>query len=101
MEKIKNLAERLGIKARQIKFVVGASAASAALPVVSVMASAEGETGTTTSLSTYAGQIGQQFTNTANDVIPIIVTVLGAGLGVFAIFVGIKLAKKMFSTVAK
>lgn len=99
MEKLKNFAESLGIKAREIKFAVGASVGAAALPVVSVMASAEGET--STGLSAYADQIGAKFTQTANDVIPIIVTVLGAGLGVFAIFVGIKLAKKMFSTVAK
>lgn len=101
MEKLKNLADRVGIKAREVKFAVGAMAASAAVPVVTVMASAEGETGTSTGLSTYATQIQNQFTQTANDIIPIIVGVLGAGLAVFAIFVGIRLAKKMFSTVAK
>lgn len=101
MEKLKNLADRVGIKAREVKFAVGAMAASAAVPVVTVMASAEDETGTSKGLSTYATQIQNQFTETANDIIPIIVGVLGAGLAVFAIFVGIRLAKKMFSTVAK
>lgn len=98
MDKIKDFAERLATKARSAKFAVGAMAASAAVPVISVVASAE-DTGS--SLATYKDQITAQFTSTANDVIPIIVGVLGAGLGVFAIFVGIKLAKKMFSTVAK
>lgn len=101
MEKLKNLADRVGIKAREVKFAVGAMAASAAVPVVTVMASAEDEPVTSTGLSTYATQIQNQFTETANDIIPIIVGVLGAGLAVFAIFVGIRLAKKMFSTVAK
>ena len=64
-------------------------------------ASAEGETASSSGLSDYATQITAQFTDTANDIIPIIVGVLGAGLGVFAIFLGIRLAKKMFSTVSK
>ena len=98
MDKIKNFAERLANKARSAKFAVGAMAAWAVVPVVSVVASAE-DTGS--SLGTYKDQITAQFSSTANDVIPIIVGVLGAGLGVFAIFVGIKLAKKMFTTVAK
>lgn len=101
MEKIKLFAELLASKARKAKFAVGAVAASAALPVVSVAASAEGETGTSTGLAQYSAQITDKFTQTANDVVPIIVGVLGAGLVVFAIFVGIRLAKKMFTTVAK
>lgn len=101
MEKLKNFAVRLANKARQAKFAVGAVAASAAVPVVSVIASADDTTGTTTGLSTYTDQITAQFTNTANDIVPIIIGVLGAGLGVFAIFMGIRLAKKMFSTVSK
>jgi hypothetical protein len=99
MKTLKDFAERVGIKAREIKFAVGAMAASAAVPVVTVVASAEDPE--PSSLSTYASQITNQFTSTASDIIPIIVGVLGAGLTVFAIFVGIKLAKKMFSTVAK
>lgn len=102
MEKIKELGNSIITKARNAKFAVGALAASAAVPVFAVVASAEDGTGSTSSgLSTYATQIQNQFKSTANDIIPIIVGVLGAGLGVFAIFVGIKLAKKMFSTVAK
>lgn len=101
MENLKNFAVRLANKARQAKFAVGAVAASAAVPVVSVIASADDTTGTSTGLSTYTDQITAQFTNTANDIVPIIIGVLGAGLGVFAIFMGIRLAKKMFSTVSK
>lgn len=99
MEKLKKIADSVACKARKAKFAVGALAASAAVPVLAVVSSAED--GTSTNLSTYASQIETQFSNTANQVIPIIVGVLGAGLGVFAIFVGIKLAKKMFTTVAK
>lgn len=99
MKTFKELVSSAVQKGRNIKFAVGAMAASAAVPVVTVMASADDETGT--GLSTYATQIQNQFSTTANDIIPIIVGVLGAGLGVFAIFVGIKLAKKMFTTVAK
>lgn len=99
MEKLKGIADRVVEKARNAKFAVGALTASAVVPALAVVASAED--GSSSSLSTYATQIENQFTSTANDILPIIVGVLGAGLGVFAIFVGIKLAKKMFSTVAK
>ena len=102
MEKIKMFADRVAAKAHNAKFAVGALTTSALVPVMAAAASAEDGTGTTsTGLSTYSDQITAQFTTTANDIIPIIVGVLGAGLAVFAIFVGIRLAKKMFSTVAK
>lgn len=94
MNKVKNLLERVGTKA---KFAVGTLAAAGTTAIATVAASAEEGTG----LASYSTQITEQFTNTANDVIPIIIGVLGAGLGIFAIFVGIKLAKKMFSTVSK
>ena len=94
MNKVKDLLERVGTKA---KFAVGTLAAAGTTALATVAASAEGGTG----LASYSTQITEQFTNTANDVIPIIIGVLGAGLGIFAIFVGIKLAKKMFSTVSK
>lgn len=98
MEKLKMVVE----KARNAKFAVGAFATSALVPVITVAASAEDEVPAASSgLSDYTSQITAQFTNTASDIIPIIIGVLGAGLGVFAIFVGIRLAKKMFSTVAK
>lgn len=75
--------------------VAGTAAVSAA--ALAVAASAEGETG----LASAAEQITSQFTSAASDITPIILGVLGAGLGIFVIFVGIKLAKKMFSTVSK
>ena len=99
MEKLKTLAENAVQKVRNAKFAVGALTASAAVPVLAVVASADDTA--TPSLSSYSSQITSQFTTAANDIIPIIVGVLGAGLGVFAIFMGIRLAKKMFSTVSK
>lgn len=104
MNKVKDLLERAGTKA---KFAVGTLAAAGTTALATVAASAEEGTGLASSaeagtgLASYSTQITEQFTNTANDVIPIIIGVLGAGLGIFAIFVGIKLAKKMFSTVSK
>ena len=74
---------------------VGAAAVSAT--TMAVAAFAEGESG----LASAADQITAQFTSAAGDITPIILGVLGAGLGIFVIFVGIKLAKKMFSTVSK
>lgn len=96
MNKVKNLLERVGTKA---KFTVGTLAAAGTTALATVAASAE-ET-PTTGLASYSTQITEQFTNTANQIMPIIIGVLGAGLGIFAIFVGIRLAKKMFSTVSK
>lgn len=46
-------------------------------------------------------QILDQFSDAASDITPIILGILGAGLGIFVIFVGIKLGKKMFTTVSK
>lgn len=77
------------------KLTIGATAAVMAVTSV-VSASAAGETG----LSTYSEQITTQFQNAANDITPIIISILGVGLGIFAIFKGIKLAKKMFGTVS-
>lgn len=99
MEKLKTLGYKIAEKARNAKFAVGALAASAAAPLAVVVASAEDTA--TTGLSNYSEQITAQFTSAASDITPIIIGVLGAGLGVFVIFVGIKLAKKMFTTVAK
>lgn len=101
MEKLKIFVDGVATKAKNAKFAFGTLAASAIVPVMAVAASAEGETASSSGLSDYATQITAQFTDTANDIIPIIVGVLGAGLGVFAIFLGIRLAKKMFSTVSK
>lgn len=95
MNKVKNLLERVGTKA---KFAVGTLAAAGTTAIATVAASAAEEG---TGLASYSTQITEQFSNTANDIMPIIIGVLGAGLGIFAIFVGIKLAKKMFSTVSK
>lgn len=95
MNKVTAFMSRIGKKA---KLACSLGAVSAVTALATVCASAEGST---TSLSTYSDQITSQFTSAANDIAPIIVGVLGAGLGIFVIFVGIRLAKKMFSTVSK
>lgn len=94
-----NVFEKLGEKVNKAKFAVGALTVSAAAPLMAVVASAED--GSSTDLSTYATQIQNQFTTVANEIIPILVGVLGAGLTVFSIFAGIRLAKKMFTVVSK
>ena len=104
MEKLKNFAESVGIKAREIKFAVGAMAASAAVPVVTVMASAEGEpatSSTSTGLAQYSSQITNTFTSMVDDIMPIAIGVLGTGATIFALFIAWKLARKALSTVAK
>jgi hypothetical protein len=45
-------------------------------------------------------EIKTAFSNAASSIMPIIIGILGVGLGIFAIFKGIKLAKKMFGTVS-
>ena len=102
MEKLKVFGEKVLTKARNARFAVGAVTTAAALPVITVISSAEEPAaGTSTGLSAYTDQITSQFTQTASDIAPIIIGILGAGLGIFAIFMGIKLGKKMFNTVAK
>lgn len=97
MNKVTALMSRIGKKA---KLACSLGAVSAVTALATVCASAE-EPSSTTALSTYTNQITSQFTSAADSIIPIIVGVLGAGLGIFVIFVGIRLAKKMFSTVSK
>lgn len=82
------------------KFVVLVSAALAC-GTMAVAASAAETSGGNTSLGGASDQILEQFTGAAADITPIILGILGAGLGIFVIFVGIKLGKKMFTTVAK
>ena len=93
MSKIKGLFTHLGKKAKYAAAMMGVGCTTALTAIVS---SAEGA-----GLSSYSDQIISQFTSAADDIVPIVVGVLGAGLGIFVIFVGIKLAKKMFTTVSK
>lgn len=48
-----------------------------------------------------ASAITDQFNTAAGQITPIIMGILGAGLGIFVIFVAIRLGKKMFTTVSK
>ena len=95
MNKIKSILSGLKKKA-----VVIASAALAC-GTMAVAASAAENSGSGSALSDASDQILEQFTRAAADITPIILGILGAGLGIFVIFVGIKLGKKMFTTVAK
>lgn len=88
------LIEKLKGKGKALIGVVGAAMTTG---ILTVAASAE-EPAVTQSVS---DQVIEQFTGAAADVTPIILGVMGAGLGIFVIFVGIKLGKKMFSTVSK
>ena len=65
------------------------------IAVTAVTASAS----TAPSLSEHSDAIISQFTKAASDIVPIIIGVLGAGLIIFVVFAGIRLAKKMFRTV--
>ena len=99
LEGLKKLAGKVAHKAKAAAALVSAGALAA---VTAVCASAEdGANAAGSGLASASDQIVNQFTSAANDITPIIIGVLGAGLGIFVIFVGIKRAKKMFSTVAK
>lgn len=80
------------------KFLALFAAAFTALSMA-VCTSAADESGS--ALSGASDQILKQFQGAADDIIPIILGILGVGLGIFVIFIGIKLGKKMFTTVAK
>lgn len=77
--------------------ILAVTAAVSAMALTAVQSfAATGDTG----LATYADDITAQFKGAATDIMPIIIGVLGVGLGIFAVFKGIKLAKKMFGTVS-
>ncbi|MCL2087766.1 MAG: hypothetical protein FWH05_09285 [Oscillospiraceae bacterium] len=82
----------------KIKKICTVLTAAIAVAMTSVVAFAD--PGTTTGLGDHSDAIIAQFSGAASDIIPIILGILGVGLGIFVIFVGIKLAKKMFGTVA-
>lgn len=96
MNKVKAFLTRVSGKA---KYLASAMAVGCTAALATVVSSAED--GTTTELSNYSDQIIAQFTGAADDIIPIVVGVMGAGLAIFVIFVGIKFGKKMFNTVSK
>lgn len=96
MGKLKALVSRLGFKAKHAAAMATVGCMTA---ITSVVASAEETTGT--ELSNYSDQIISQFTGAAEDIVPIVVGVMGAGLTIFVIFIGIKFGKKMFNTVSK
>ncbi len=95
MNKVKSFLTRVSGKA---KYLASAMAVGCTAALATVVASAEDST---TTVADYSDQIISQFTTAASDITPIIIGVLGAGLGIFVLFVGIKLAKKMFTTVSK
>lgn len=96
MSKVKAFLSGIASKARLLAVI---TTVSCFMALTSVVASAE-ET-TPSALATNKQDIINEFTNAASDITPIIIGVLGAGLSIFVIFVGIKLAKKMFTTVSK
>ena len=96
MYKLKNFLGKFKKKA-----VVFASAALACGTMAVAASAAEGTPSGGSALSGASDQILDQFTVAAADITPIILGILGSGLGIFVIFVGIKLGKKMFTTVAK
>ena len=83
------LKKRLGI-------IVGSALACSALAVGAFAA----ETDSNSALAGASDQILEQFQSAASDITPIILGILGAGLGIFVIFISIKLGKKMFKTVS-
>lgn len=95
MNKVKAFLTRVSGKA---KYLASAMAVGCTAALATVVSSAE-ETGT--QLADYSDQIIGQFSGAVDSIVPIVVGVMGAGLGIFVIFVGIKLGKKMFNTVSK
>lgn len=87
------------ISAKTKKILVGVAAAALSCSAMAVGAFAAGET-SGSALAGASDQIIEQFTTAANDIRPIIIGVLSAGLGIFVIFLGIKFGKKMFKTVS-
>ena len=72
----------------------------ASLSIVAMTALTASASTTGTGLGDHSAEITAQFQAAATDIIPIIIGILGVGLGIFVIFKGIKLAKRMFSTVS-
>ncbi len=97
MNKVKAFLTRVSGKA---KYLASAMAVGCTAALATVVSSAEDGT-TGTQLADYSDQIIGQFSGAVDSIVPIVVGVMGAGLGIFVIFVGIKLGKKMFNTVSK
>lgn len=95
MNKVKSFFAKGKKKALALIFAAFMAASMA------VSSSAADSSGSSSGLAGASDQILEQFQGAANDITPIILGILGVGLGIFVIFIGIKLGKKMFTTVAK
>lgn len=93
-----NIFKKISAKTKKILSVFSAAALSCS--ALAVGAFAAGETSGSSALAGASDQIIEQFNNAASDITPIIIGVLGSGLGIFVIFLGIRFGKKMFKTVS-
>ncbi len=99
LEGLKKLAGKVAHKAKAAAALVSAGALAA---VTAVCASAEdGANAAGSTIPDYSDQIVGQFQQAADNVMPTVIGVLGVALGIFVVFLGIKLAKRMLTTVAK
>ena len=96
MNKVKSFYAKGKKKALALIF-----AAFMAVSTMSVCSSAADSSSSGSALSGAGDQILEQFKGAADDILPIIIGILGAGLTIFIVFIGIRLGKKMFTTVAK
>ena len=90
---MKNVVAKLK---KRLGFIFGFALACTSLSVGAFAA----ETENGSALAGASDQILEQFQSAVSDITPIILGILGAGLGIFVIFIGIKLGKKMFKTVS-
>lgn len=103
-EKIKSFASKGRNKVKEM-FVTAIVAVSACAMSVAAFAADSGETATaapdTTSMMTEAGnQLTSQFSGMVTTIIPVILGILGTGLVIFGIIKLVKLAKRIFGSVA-
>ena len=85
-------------------FILGAVATVSSCIISAVASAAETGGGTsvdTTSMMTEAGnQLTTQFSGMVSTIIPVVLGILGTGLVIFGIIKLVKLAKKIFGSVA-
>lgn len=85
-------------------FVVGALATVSACAMAAVASAADTSGSSsvdTTSMMTEAGnQLTSQFSGMVSTIIPVVLGILGSGLVIFGIIKLVKLAKKIFGSVA-
>jgi len=102
LRKIKSFVFKIGNRGKALICGAIATVSSCAMAAVASAADATSSSGTdfTTVVEQAGNSFAEQFSAFVSTSIPVLIGILMSGLGIYAVFVMIKYAKKIFGSVA-